>query len=102
MELQGQGEVRCIHHVLKTFCMHRSEPTLNSKGHRSIVGPGIGVVLHLAHDADLSICHNRGLQGDTAANAVGAVWVANCHFCADPRELADACVESPGAILNVP
>lgn len=102
MELQAQGEVRCIHHVLKTFRMDRSEPTLNSKGHRSVVGLSIGVVLHLAHDADLSIYHNRGLQGDAAANAVGAVWVANCHFCADSRQLADACVESPGAILNIP
>lgn len=77
-------------------------PTLNSQCHRSVVQPAVGLVLHLADDAYFSILHCWGVQCDATANTVGAIWIVNGHFGADTGELAYTCVDSVGAILDVP
>lgn len=77
-------------------------PTLNGQCHRSVICGAVSLVLHLADDVYLSTLHCRRVKREATANAVGPIWIVGGHFGADTGEVAHACRDDMGAVLDVP
>lgn len=73
-----------------------------SECNRCIVRAAVGLVLHLADDEYLSMCHCRGVQRDATADTVGGVWIVNGHFGAHAEQLAYTCMNRVGAVSDEP